>query len=211
MTYLALRCSRYINGVAMHHGEISHSMFPNYPVHAITNGVHAATWTSGLFRELYDRPLPEWRGDNLYLRYAIGLSLEEIQQAHVRAKRQLLRFIAEATGMHLNESVATLGFARRAAEYKRADLLFSDLNRLRAIREKAGPFQIVFGGKAHPKDEAGKTIIRKVVEAAAALRDSSPVVYVENYDMRWRRYSRPASICGSIRRTVPLKRPAPAA
>ena len=185
MTYLALRCSRYINGVAMHHGEISHSMFPNYPVHAITNGVHAATWTSEPFRELYDRHLPEWRGDNLYLRYATGLPLEEIQQAHVRAKRELLRSIAEAAGVHLNENVATLGFARRAAEYKRADLLFSDLNRLRAIREKAGPFQIILGGKTHPRDEAGKTIIRKVVEAAAALRDFIPVVYVENYDMRW--------------------------
>lgn len=185
MTYLALRCSRYINGVAMHHGEISHSMFPNYPIHAITNGVHAATWTSEPFRELYDRHLPEWRDDNLYLRYAIGLPLEEIQQAHVRAKRELLRSIAEATRVYLNENVATLGFARRAAEYKRADLLFSDLNRLLAIREKAGPFQIILGGKAHPRDEAGKTIIRKVVEAAAALRDSIPVVYVENYDMRW--------------------------
>jgi glycogen phosphorylase len=185
MTYLALRCSGYINGVAMHHGEISHSMFPNYPVHAITNGVHAATWTSEPFRELYDRHLPEWRGDNLYLRYAIGLPLEEIQQAHVRAKRQLLCSITEATGVHLSENVATLGFARRAAEYKRADLLFSDLNRLRAIRDRAGPFQIVFGGKAHPRDEAGKTIICKVVAAAAALRDSIPVVYVENYDMRW--------------------------
>jgi glycogen phosphorylase len=185
MTYLGLRCSRYINGVAMHHGEISHDMFPNYPVHAITNGVHAATWTSEPFRELYDRHLPEWRRDNLYLRYAIGLPLEEIRQAHARAKRELLRSVAEATGVHLNENLATLGFARRAAEYKRADLLFSDLKRLREIREKAGPFQIVFGGKAHPRDEAGKAIIRRVVEAATALRDSIPVVYVGNYDMHW--------------------------
>ncbi|MGB9464736.1 MAG: alpha-glucan family phosphorylase [Candidatus Acidiferrum sp.] len=185
MTYLGLRCSRYINGVAMHHGEISHSMFPNYPVHAITNGVHAATWTSAAFRELYDRHIPEWRRDNLYLRYAIGLPLEEIQQAHIQAKRELLRSIEEATGAHLNETVATLGFARRAAEYKRADFIFSDLNRLRAIREKIGPFQIVFGGKAHPRDEAGKAVIRRVMEAAAALRELIPVVYVENYDMRW--------------------------
>jgi glycogen phosphorylase len=185
MTFLALRCSRYVNGVAMNHGEISHSMFPNYPVHAITNGVHAVTWTSAAFRELYDRHIPEWRHDNLYLRYAIGLPLEEIQEAHVRAKRELLRSIAEATGMHLNENVATLGFARRAAEYKRADLVFSDLNRLHAIREKSGPFQMVFGGKAHPRDEGGKAVIRKVMEAAAALRESIPVVYVENYDMRW--------------------------
>ena len=114
-------------------------------------------------------------------------------------------------GKSAEEADAEQPEARGKGNYKRADLLFSDLNRLRAIREKAGPFLIVFGGKAHPKDEAGKTIIRKVVEAAAALRDSIPVVYVENYDMRWRRYSRPASICGSIRRTVPLKRPAPAA
>lgn len=185
MTYLGLRCSRYVNGVAMHHGEISHDMFPNYPVHAITNGVHAATWTSAAFRELYDRHIPEWRRDNLYLRYAIGLPLEEIQQAHARAKHELLQSIEEATGVHLTENVATLGFARRAAEYKRAELVFSDLNRLRAIREKIGPFQIVFGGKAHPKDEAGKTVIQKVFEAAAALRESIPVVYIENYDMRW--------------------------
>jgi starch phosphorylase len=185
MTYLGLRCSRYINGVAMHHGEISHTMFPNYPIHAITNGVHAVTRTSAAFRELYDRHIPEWRRDNLYLRYAIGLPLEEIQQAHVRAKSELLRSIAEATGVQLNENVATIGFARRAAEYKRADLVFSDLNRLRAIREKIGPFQIVFGGKAHPREEAGKAVIRKVFEAAAALRESIPVVYVENYDMRW--------------------------
>jgi starch phosphorylase len=185
MTYLGLRFSRYVNGVAMHHGEISQSMFPNYPVHAITNGVHAATWTSAAFRELYDRHIPEWRTDNLYLRYAIGLPLEEIQQAHGRAKRELLQSIAQATGVRLSENAATLGFARRAAEYKRADLIFSDLNRLRAIREKSGPFQIVFGGKAHPKDDAGKAVIRKVFEAAAALRESIPVVYVENYDMRW--------------------------
>jgi starch phosphorylase len=69
--------------------------------------------------------------------------------------------------------------------YKRADLLFSDLNRLRAIQKNAGPFQIVFGGKAHPRNECGKAEIRKVFEAAAALRDVIPVVYVSDYDLRW--------------------------
>jgi starch phosphorylase len=185
MTYLGLRCSHYINGVAMHHSEISHSMFPNYPVHAITNGVHAATWTSAPFQELYDRHIPEWRRDNLYLRYAVGIPLAEIQQAHVRAKQELLRSVGDATGVRLAENVATIGFARRAAEYKRADLVFSDLQRLHKIRERSGSFQILFAGKAHPKDEAGKATIRRVMEAAAALRDCIPVVYVENYDMRW--------------------------
>ncbi len=185
MTYLALRCSRYVNGVAMRHGEVSQTMFPNYPIHSITNGVHAATWISAPFRELFDRHIPEWRHDNMYLRYAVGISAEEIRQAHLQAKRELLREIYKATGVQLLENVATLGFARRAAEYKRADLLFSDLNRLRAIRKNSGPFQVVFGGKAHPKDEAGKAVIRKVFEAAAALRDVIPVVYVSDYDFRW--------------------------
>jgi glycogen phosphorylase len=187
MTYLALRCSRYVNGVAMHHGEISHGMFPNYPVHAITNGVHAATWTAPPFQELFDRHIPEWRQDNLYLRYAIGIDLAEIRQAHLGAKREMIREIAKTTGVPLKDSVATIGFARRATAYKRADLLFTDLDKLRALCKHAGPLQVVYSGKAHPHDEEGKAVIRRVFEAAAALRDSIPVVYVENYDMRWAR------------------------
>jgi starch phosphorylase len=187
MTYLALRCSRYINGVAMRHGEISHDMFPNYPIHAITNGVHAATWVSSPFQELYDRHIPEWRHDNLYIRYAIGIDVAEIQEAHARAKREMIQAIATATGVQFSETVATIGFARRAAAYKRADLFFTDLERLRAIRQQVGPLQIVYGGKGHPRDLDGKAVIRKVFEAAAALRDSIPVVYLENYDMRWAR------------------------
>lgn len=185
MTFLALRCAQYVNGVAMHHGEVSHEMFPNYPIHAITNGVHAVTWTASAFHELYDRHIPEWRKDNLYLRYAIGIGLAEIQEAHLRAKRAMIQEIVEATGVHLDEKVATLGFARRAAAYKRTDMLFTDLDRLRAIRNQSGPFQVVFGGKAHPRDEDGKAAIQRVFRAAAALRESIPVVYVENYDMRW--------------------------
>jgi starch phosphorylase len=143
-------------------------MFPNYPIHSITNGVHAATWTSPPFQELYDRHIPEWHHDNLYLRYAVGIDGEEIWRAHLQAKRELISEIFKATAVQLSENVATLGFARRAAEYKRADLLFSDLNRLRAIQKDAGPFQVVFGGKAHPWDEAGKAEIRKVF---ASFRD----------------------------------------
>ena len=89
MTFLALRFSRYINGVAMHHGEVSRDMFPRYPVRAITNGVHAATWTSGSFQSLFDRHIPEWRSDNQYLRYAIGIPAEEIREAHAQAKMNL--------------------------------------------------------------------------------------------------------------------------
>ena len=187
MTYLGLRCSRYVNGVAMRHGEVSQRMFPNDAVHAITNGVHAATWAAPSFQDLYDRHIPEWRHDNLYLHNAIGIPLADIRQAHQVAKRALNKAIAQATGVRLSDNVFTLGFARRAATYKRADLLFRDLDRLRAIRHHGGPFQIIYGGKAHPSDEEGKAVIRRVFEAAKALRDTIPVVYVGNYDMHWAR------------------------
>lgn len=183
MTYLALRFSHYINGVAMHHGEVSQGMFPRYPISAITNGVHAVTWTSPPFRELYDRRLPAWRNDNLYLRYAIDLPLEEIRHAHAAAKHALLEEIRKCNGVELKDSVLTIGFARRATAYKRADLLFSDLSRLRRIAREIGPLQIVYGGKAHPQDEGGKLLIRHVFEASEQLKDTIRIVYLEDYDM----------------------------
>jgi glycogen phosphorylase len=185
MTELGLRGAHYINGVAMQHGEVSRGMFPNYSIRAITNGVHAGTWASPPFQELYDRHIPEWRRDNLYFRYAIGIPLSEIREAHARAKRALLDEILLATGVQLDKNILTIGFARRAAAYKRAELLFSDLDRLRTIARQVGPLQLVFGGKAHPHDEEGKEQIRLVFRALAMLKDSVRGVYVENYDMRW--------------------------
>lgn len=186
MTFLALRFSRYVNGVAMRHGEISHDMFPNYSVHAITNGVHALTWTSPPFRELYDRHISEWRYDNQYFRYLLGVDVDEIQQAHRHAKKTLLDELRAATGVQLNEEVMTIGFARRAATYKRADFLFSNVERLKQIARSAAPIQIIYGGKAHPRDEGGKALIRRVFEVARGLKDQPiQVVYVPNYDWRW--------------------------
>ena len=183
MTYLALLFSRYINGVSMRHEQISRDMFPNYPINSITNGVHALAWTAPSFQCLYDRYIPEWRQDNRYLRYAIGLPLDAIQQAHAKAKQELLVEVERRTGMRLDPSVLTLGFARRATAYKRADLLFSDVDRLRSIAGQVGPLQVIYAGKAHPKDEGGKSLIRHVFQSANILRDTVPVVYLEEYDM----------------------------
>ncbi|HEY9449697.1 MAG TPA: alpha-glucan family phosphorylase [Gemmatimonadaceae bacterium] len=183
MTRLALRFSRYVNGVAMRHGEVSQAMFPNYAVHSITNGVHAVTWVSPPFRELFDRRIPEWRRDNLYLRYAISTSLDEIREAHMRSKRALLDEVTRRTGAVLDPQVMTIGFARRVTPYKRADLIFSDLDRLRAIAAEAGPLQILFAGKSHPRDGGGKELIRHVFRAARELEGSIRVVYLENYEM----------------------------
>ncbi len=184
MTYLALRFSGYVNGVAMRHGEVSRGMFPNYSISAITNGVHAVTWTSQPFRELFDRYIPGWRTDNNYLRYAISIPLEEIRQTHALARQNLFNFIQERTGQQFDRKIFTIGFARRASTYKRADLLFSDGERLRRIAREVGPLQLVYAGKAHPHDNGGKDLIRKVFAGAAALSDVIHTVYLENYDMR---------------------------
>ncbi len=185
MTFLALRCSHYINGVAMHHGEVSRGMYPRYPIRAITNGVHAITWVSAPFQMLFDRHIPDWRRDNNYLRYALGIPLEEIQRAHSAAKRTLLGEIEKTSGVRLDETTLTIGFARRATAYKRADLFFHDLDRLRRIAREVGPLQVVMAGKAHPVDEGGKDLIRRVFQAAQSLQGAIKVVYVEDYNMRW--------------------------
>jgi glycogen phosphorylase len=183
MTSLALSFSHYINGVAMSHGALSRGMYPEYPVNCITNGVHASSWTSPPFQRLFDAHVPEWRHDNLYLRYAVSIPPGEIEEAHAESKRAMIATVAERCGVRLDPAALTLGFARRATEYKRTDLLFTDLNRLRRIARNAGPLQIVFGGKAHPDDQGGKDLIRRVFEAAAALKNEIRVVYLENYDL----------------------------
>jgi glycogen phosphorylase len=193
MTFLALRFSRYVNGVAMQHGAISQGMFPDYPVNAITNGVHAVAWTAPPFRELYDRHIAGWRRDNLYLRYAVGIAVEEIREAHRQAKRALFEHVKQAAGVQLDAEVMTIGFARRATAYKRADLLFSDLERLKRISRNAGPLQVIYSGKAHPRDEGGKAAIRRVFEAAAALKHSVEVVYLEDYGIGWAQL-----LCGGV-------------
>jgi starch phosphorylase len=183
MTYLGMLFSHYINGVSMRHEQISQGMFPSYPLNSITNGVHAVTWTSDDFRRLYDKYIPEWRQDNRYLRYAVSIPLNEIQHVHAQAKRELLNEVEQRTGVRLDHATLTIGFARRATQYKQAYLLFSDLNRLRRIAQEAGPLQIIYGGKAHPKDEGGKDLIRSIFRAASDLKDTIPVVYLEEYDM----------------------------
>ncbi len=183
MTYLGLTFSRYINGVAMRHGEISRTLFPNYPVDSITNGIHAVTWTSRPFQDLFDRQIPEWRHDNLYLRYAVGIPRDEIRSAHEQSKADLLAEVARRTTVRLDPGTLTIGFARRAALYKRADLLFSDLERLRAITQNAGPIQIIYSGKAHPHDQPAKQLIRRIFEASQALKETVKVLYLEEYDM----------------------------
>jgi starch phosphorylase len=183
MTHLALNMSMYVNGVAKLHGEVSRRMFPQVPIEAITNGVHAATWTAPSFQQTLDRYIPTWREDNYSLRGALGLPQEEVWSSHLLAKHELFEEVHKKTGLQLDPDVFTIGFARRATGYKRADLILSDLDRLREISKNAGKFQIVFAGKAHPNDGGGKELIRKIFRAKKALKKSVQVVFLDNYNM----------------------------
>ncbi len=183
MTYLALRGSHYTNGVAMRHGEVSRVLFPADTIGAITNGVHVGRWTAPAFATLFDRRIPGWQDDNAYLRHAVGIAPSEIAAAHAQSKAELCAFVRAISGIELEATHFTVGFARRAAAYKRGALVFSDLDWLRAIVQRAGPLQFVFGGKSHPRDEDGKAVIRRIFEAARALEDSIRIVYIENYEL----------------------------
>lgn len=183
MSHLAINGSRFVNGVAKRHGEVSRQMFPGTAVSAITNGVHAESWTADAMRTLFDRHLPGWRADNANLRYACEIPLKELVAAHREAKLALFAEIQRRTGERLSPDAFTIGFARRAAEYKRADLLFHDPEAL--SRAASGrPLQVVYAGKAHPKDFGGKDLIAKVHAGAAKVAKAGvKVVYLENYDL----------------------------
>ena len=183
MTYLALNLSHYVNGVAKKHGEVSRLMFAGYEIDAITNGVRAATWTSPPFQELFDCHIPGWRQDNFSLRYAHGIPLAGLWNAHVVAKRRLLEFVNQRTNAGLDGDTLTIGFARRATPYKRGDLLLKDIARLKGIASQAGRFQVIYSGKAHPNDHPGKELIQRIVQLRESLQPEIKLVYLENYDV----------------------------
>ena len=183
LTQLALSLSTYVNGVAKVHGETSRQMFPHVPIEAITNGVHAGTWTSPAFQQLFDRYIPSWREDNYSLRGALGLPAEDVWSAHLIAKHELFEEVRKKTGLNFDDEVFTIGFARRATGYKRADLILADLDRLRQIAKNAGAFQIIYAGKAHPNDGGGKDIIRHIFQAKKALRKAVPIVFLDDYNL----------------------------
>jgi starch phosphorylase len=182
MTSLALNLSEFVNGVAKRHAEVSASLYPGYQVRAITNGVHPYTWTAPSFRSLYDTYVAGWCHEPELLSRADAIPDALLLDAHRRAKEALLARVRELTGIALQMDVATLGFARRMTAYKRPDLLFEDLERLRGLARQR-PIQVVLAGKAHPHDAEGKRLIALLHQRARALAGSVPVVYLPDHDM----------------------------
>jgi starch phosphorylase len=183
MTYLALRLSHYVNGVAKRHGEISRQLFAPYSIDSITNGVHARTWIAPPLQDVFDQHIPTWREDSYSLRNALSIPNHEVWEAHEWSKQQLIRHVNRVTNVGMDVDAFTIGFGRRAAAYKRADMLFHDPNRLRRIHSNAGPFQVVYAGKAHPQDGGGKELIRRIFQAKDKLKDQIKIVYLPDYDI----------------------------
>jgi len=182
MTQLGLNLSEYVNGVAERHAEISRKMFPGYQVHAITNGVHPFTWVCESVRRLYDQYVPSWCHEpELLVRVDGSVPDSSLWEAHMHAKRALIERIRKSSAIALDEGIPIFGYARRMTAYKRPDLIFTDLERLRAIARRH-PFQLVLAGKAHPHDEGGKRLIAQLYEHARELADHIQIVYLPNYD-----------------------------
>jgi len=183
MTLLALNLSGYINGVAKEHRKVSEEMFPGYNIDFITNGVHSARWVAASFKELFDRYIPGWVYDPFSLRYALSIPRDQIWRAHEKAKGVLIDYVNAKYNAHLAQDVLTIGFARRATAYKRADLVFTNIERLCDIASRSGKIQFIFGGKAHPKDWPGKELIKKLFTIKENLKEHIKVVYLEDYNL----------------------------
>ncbi len=212
MTILALRCSRHANGVSALHGAVSRGLWQNVwqgvpeaevPITSITNGIHTKTWVAPEFSALYDKYLGEWE-EHLtepdFWRGVIDIPDEVLWDTHQQLKARLVEFarhriraqrerngeapehVRHASRL-LNPEILTIGFARRFATYKRATLLFAEPERLlKILTNPERPVQFLFAGKAHPKDEPGKTFIQEVYKFSRDPQFHDRIVFIEDYD-----------------------------
>jgi|CXWL01.1.fsa_nt_gi starch phosphorylase len=214
MTILALRLAGHVNGVAQRHGVVSRELWGDLwgdrpvaevPIGAVTNGVHLATWMANPMLRLLDIHLaPDWseRLDEAETWDAVlGLDARELWHTHEELKSSLLRYIREearrrwtgnwheaaqvvAAGTLLDPHAFTIGFARRFATYKRANLLFRDIDRLKALlTDQRRPVQLVIAGKAHPQDTPGKEVLQELYHFARDPMFEGRVAFLEGYDM----------------------------
>ncbi len=218
LTALAIRTSGLANGVSVLHGEVASRMWRHLyppeagpqPIGAVTNGVHTLTWIGPEMQDLLRRRLgddfQERMLDVLFAEAVAAIPDEEFWAAHLAQKRRLVTFARErvleqfarhgrspdelrAVESLLDPEILTLGFARRFATYKRADLLFRDPARLHEILSDAErPVQVLFAGKAHPADRPGQELIRRIFESSLSPQFRGRILFLENYDLRIARF-----------------------
>lgn len=183
LTDICLDYSKYTNGVAQRHGEVSRKMFPGHTIDHITNGVHTRTWLSEPLAKLCDQYIPDWQQDPELLRNALRIPDNDIYNAHQTNKVNLLNYINQTTGEKFDTKVFTIGFARRVDGYKRPDFILSDLSRLEQIATKFGGLQLVFAGKAYPDTQSMENIIAKIYKLSKNSQSKIKVAFLPNYNM----------------------------
>ncbi len=181
MTYVGLELSDCVNGVSRKHTEVSTEMFPGHNIYSITNGVHAVFWTSGPFRDLFDEYVSVWRVDPFNLRTVFSIPDRRIWDAHQESKKALIDFVNSEYDAGMDVDAFTIGFARRVAPYKRANLIFTDPERLKRIGERG--LQLIFSGKPHPGDTKGRELLEEIFRNFRKVSDVIRVVYIEDYDI----------------------------
>ncbi len=181
MTELGLYYSRSANGVSQLHGDVAQEQFPWTDIGFITNGVHHSYWMGSPFKRMFDTYLPDWRKNPEALLEVDTIPNDVLLDAHQNRKNYLLGYANSQVTKALDGNTLTIGFARRAATYKRAQLLFNDMDKLEAIG--VGKIQVIFSGKAHPNDEEGKELIRQIVKKSKSMFGKVKIIFLENYNM----------------------------
>ena len=185
MVMLAMRMASISNAVSKVHAKKAAELWPKYPLKAITNGVHLPAWVSPELQLLYEQAMPNWKqkaSDPKLWNGVRSLPSEMLWEAHRHLKGLLLDDVYARTGIRLDLEVLTVVWARRFATYKRPDLLFSDIEKLKALLFSKQPIQILIAGKSHPADSQGKEII-KHIERLANFELKHRAVFVDDYSI----------------------------
>ena len=181
MTELGLYFSDSANGVSKLHGTVARDQFPWTNIGHITNGVHHSYWMASPLKRMFNKYIPEWTKNPKLLLKVDDIPDEVLWEAHIERKMYLLGYANSQVTKALDANTLTIGFARRAATYKRAQLIFNDMNRLESLGRNK--IQIVFSGKAHPNDSEGKELIRQIVKKSQAMFGKVKIIFLENYNM----------------------------
>jgi starch phosphorylase len=185
MAVLAFHMSGKANAVSQLHAQVIPREWPGFQVEAVTNGVHVPTWLGPAVHALLDRYVPDWRGDAPNWDAIHSIPDAELQAAHASQRRDMIARVNRAGGPQLDPDALTVVWARRFAEYKRAFLLASDRERLvRLLSKSDRAVQVVISGKAHPRDEGGKAILRDLLQSFSSDPVlASRIAFVEDYDL----------------------------
>jgi alpha-glucan phosphorylase-like protein len=181
MTHLAMHLSRICFAVSRVHATVTHTLFPGESFDYVTNGIHAITWASPEIQQLFDSAVPGWRADPALLTsHCRDLPDDGLWAAHQAAKKRLIDHVNEHTLVPFDTSHLTIASARRVVSYKRPELLYTNLERLKEVC--CGRVQIIHAGNAHPADSFGQDVIRRMIERSQKLKDCVKIVYLENYN-----------------------------